>query len=178
MPFLSAQTSLAIHSPLTSLQQSISKHKQPAAWENPILWSNSLSEINGIACNIYFFLLLKTPWPYNLFTECMVCFHFFHQGTVLGKIEFEGQPVEFTDPNRRNLVAEVSTKVIKPSHEGTHCVTDCATVTLTYLLLFFFLGSPSVWERQSYQSGGCWLWDQAQHHQAARQGDTYYVLLC
>lgn len=35
----------------------------------------------------------------------------FHQGTVLGKIEFEGQPVEFLDPNKRNLVAEVSTKV-------------------------------------------------------------------
>ncbi|KAL6484311.1 hypothetical protein MHYP_G00063560 [Metynnis hypsauchen] len=32
------------------------------------------------------------------------------KGTVLGKIEFEGQPVEITDPNKRNLVAEVSTK--------------------------------------------------------------------
>uniref|UniRef100_A0A4W4GPZ8 Carbamoyl-phosphate synthase small subunit N-terminal domain-containing protein n=1 Tax=Electrophorus electricus TaxID=8005 RepID=A0A4W4GPZ8_ELEEL len=34
------------------------------------------------------------------------------KGTVLGKIEFEGQPVEITDPNKRNLVAEVSTMVI------------------------------------------------------------------
>uniref|UniRef100_A0A673I567 Carbamoyl-phosphate synthase 1, mitochondrial n=1 Tax=Sinocyclocheilus rhinocerous TaxID=307959 RepID=A0A673I567_9TELE len=33
------------------------------------------------------------------------------QGTVLGKIEFDGQPLEITDPNQRNLVAEVSTKV-------------------------------------------------------------------
>lgn len=33
------------------------------------------------------------------------------QGTVLGKIEFDGQPVEIIDPNRKNLVAEVSTKV-------------------------------------------------------------------
>lgn len=33
------------------------------------------------------------------------------QGTVLGKIEFEGQPVEISDPNQKNLVAEVSTKV-------------------------------------------------------------------
>ena len=30
---------------------------------------------------------------------------------MLGKIEFDGQPVEFEDPNIRNLIAEVSTKV-------------------------------------------------------------------
>ncbi|NXC07115.1 CPSM synthase, partial [Orthonyx spaldingii] len=35
------------------------------------------------------------------------------KGTVLGKIEFEGQPVEFTDPNKQNLIAEVSTKEVK-----------------------------------------------------------------
>lgn len=34
-----------------------------------------------------------------------------NKGTILGKIEFDGQPVEITDPNQRNLVAEVSTKV-------------------------------------------------------------------
>ncbi|KAL2081572.1 hypothetical protein ACEWY4_023425 [Coilia grayii] len=34
------------------------------------------------------------------------------KGTVLGKIEFDGEPVEITDPNQRNLVAEVSTKCI------------------------------------------------------------------
>ena len=33
------------------------------------------------------------------------------QGTVLGKIEFTDQPIEFEDPNIRNLIAEVSTKV-------------------------------------------------------------------
>lgn len=33
------------------------------------------------------------------------------QGTVLGKIEFDGQPVDISDPNQKNLVAEVSTKV-------------------------------------------------------------------
>ncbi|KAJ8352718.1 hypothetical protein SKAU_G00241940, partial [Synaphobranchus kaupii] len=32
------------------------------------------------------------------------------KGTVLGKIEFDGQPVEISDPNQQNLVAEVSTK--------------------------------------------------------------------
>uniref|UniRef100_A0A665XCU7 carbamoyl-phosphate synthase (ammonia) n=1 Tax=Echeneis naucrates TaxID=173247 RepID=A0A665XCU7_ECHNA len=32
------------------------------------------------------------------------------KGTVLGKIEFDGQPVEISDPNQKNLVAEVSTK--------------------------------------------------------------------
>jgi hypothetical protein len=30
---------------------------------------------------------------------------------VLGKIEFEDQPVEFKDPNTRNLIAESSTTV-------------------------------------------------------------------
>lgn len=30
---------------------------------------------------------------------------------MLGKIEFEGQPVDFVDPNKQNLIAEVSTKV-------------------------------------------------------------------
>uniref|UniRef100_A0A803WEH9 carbamoyl-phosphate synthase (ammonia) n=1 Tax=Ficedula albicollis TaxID=59894 RepID=A0A803WEH9_FICAL len=35
------------------------------------------------------------------------------KGTVLGKIEFDGQPVEFSDPNEQNLIAEVSTKEVK-----------------------------------------------------------------
>ncbi|NXC98261.1 CPSM synthase, partial [Certhia familiaris] len=35
------------------------------------------------------------------------------KGMVLGKIEFEGQPVEFADPNKQNLIAEVSTKEVK-----------------------------------------------------------------
>ena len=33
-------------------------------------------------------------------------------GAVLGKIEFDGQPVAFDDPNKRNLVASVSTREI------------------------------------------------------------------
>ena len=44
---------------------------------------------------------------------CLKCFVFFLQGTVLGKIEFEDQPIEFDDPNLRNLIAEISTKVCK-----------------------------------------------------------------
>ncbi|KAG7330823.1 hypothetical protein KOW79_004792 [Hemibagrus wyckioides] len=40
------------------------------------------------------------------------------KGTVLGKIEFEGQPVEITDPNERNLVAEVSTKEVRVYGKG------------------------------------------------------------
>ncbi|XP_075463310.1 carbamoyl-phosphate synthase [ammonia], mitochondrial isoform X2 [Ascaphus truei] len=40
------------------------------------------------------------------------------KGTVLGKIEFEGLPVEFSDPNKRNLIAEVSTKEIKVFGKG------------------------------------------------------------
>jgi len=33
------------------------------------------------------------------------------KGTILGKIEFEDQPVEFVDPNQRNLTADVSVEV-------------------------------------------------------------------
>ncbi|NXO85001.1 CPSM synthase, partial [Sitta europaea] len=40
------------------------------------------------------------------------------KGTVLGKIEFEGQPVEFVDPNKQNLIAEVSTKEVKVYGRG------------------------------------------------------------
>ncbi|XP_049658643.1 carbamoyl-phosphate synthase [ammonia], mitochondrial [Accipiter gentilis] len=40
------------------------------------------------------------------------------KGTVLGKIEFEGQPVEFADPNKQNLIAEVSTKELKVYGRG------------------------------------------------------------
>ncbi|XP_071418220.1 carbamoyl-phosphate synthase [ammonia], mitochondrial [Pithys albifrons albifrons] len=41
-----------------------------------------------------------------------------NKGTVLGKIEFEGQPVEFADPNKQNLIAEVSTKRVKVYGRG------------------------------------------------------------
>ena len=34
------------------------------------------------------------------------------QGNVLGKIEFDGQPIDIFNPNLKNLVADVSTKVI------------------------------------------------------------------
>ncbi|XP_065052232.1 carbamoyl-phosphate synthase [ammonia], mitochondrial-like [Rhopilema esculentum] len=40
------------------------------------------------------------------------------KGTVLGKIEFEDQPIEFDDPNTRNLIAEISTKDVKVYGKG------------------------------------------------------------
>ncbi|NXU74377.1 CPSM synthase, partial [Oreotrochilus melanogaster] len=40
------------------------------------------------------------------------------KGTLLGKIEFEGQPMEFADPNKENLIAEVSTKEVKVYGRG------------------------------------------------------------
>ncbi|XP_065607249.1 carbamoyl-phosphate synthase [ammonia], mitochondrial [Cyrtonyx montezumae] len=40
------------------------------------------------------------------------------KGTILGKIEFEGQPTEFADPNKQNLIAEVSTKEVKVYGKG------------------------------------------------------------
>ncbi|KAK2526140.1 Cps1 [Columba guinea] len=46
------------------------------------------------------------------------CCSFCEVGTVLGKIEFEGQPMEFVDPNKQNLIAEVSTKEVKVYGRG------------------------------------------------------------
>ncbi|CAL1529066.1 unnamed protein product [Lymnaea stagnalis] len=40
------------------------------------------------------------------------------QGTLLGKIEFENNPIAFDDPNLRNLIKEVSCKEIKYYGEG------------------------------------------------------------
>ena len=40
------------------------------------------------------------------------------KGALLGKITFPGQDVDFTDPNGRNLVAEVSTKSVRVFGEG------------------------------------------------------------
>ncbi|CAH1249022.1 CPS1 [Branchiostoma lanceolatum] len=50
------------------------------------------------------------------------------RGTVLGKIEFEGDPIEFVDPNLRNLMAEVSTKEVQIFGKGNPVkivVVDC-----------------------------------------------------
>lgn len=50
------------------------------------------------------------------------------QGTVLGKIQFEGQPIEFEDPNLRNLIADASTKEIQYFGKGNKykvVVVDC-----------------------------------------------------
>ncbi|NXU53477.1 CPSM synthase, partial [Turnix velox] len=41
------------------------------------------------------------------------------KGMVLGKIEFEGQPVDIADPNKQNLIAEVSTKEVKVYGRGS-----------------------------------------------------------
>lgn len=48
-------------------------------------------------------------------------------GAMLGKIVFEGEDVELADPNRRNLVAEVSTKEIRTYGNGSKKVlmVDC-----------------------------------------------------
>jgi len=39
-------------------------------------------------------------------------------GSMLGKIEFEGLPIEFMDPNSNNLVAQVSTKEVRVYNES------------------------------------------------------------
>ncbi|XP_015284737.1 PREDICTED: carbamoyl-phosphate synthase [ammonia], mitochondrial-like, partial [Gekko japonicus] len=60
---------------------------------------------------------IKVPALYGIDTR-MLSKIIRDKGTVLGKIEFEGQPVEFLDPNKRNLVAEVSTKDVKVYGKG------------------------------------------------------------
>ncbi|KAL8579384.1 Gly-Xaa carboxypeptidase [Nucella lapillus] len=52
----------------------------------------------------------KVPALYGIDTR-MITRMVRDQGTVLGKIQFEDQPVDFEDPSHRNLTAEVSTKV-------------------------------------------------------------------
>ncbi len=49
------------------------------------------------------------------------------KGTMLGKIEFDDQPVDFYDPNKENLVARVSTRNVRQYGNGTHTVVlvDC-----------------------------------------------------
>uniref|UniRef100_A0A8C4SEV3 carbamoyl-phosphate synthase (ammonia) n=1 Tax=Erpetoichthys calabaricus TaxID=27687 RepID=A0A8C4SEV3_ERPCA len=51
------------------------------------------------------------------FTERFFWWFFLH-GTVLGKIEFEGDPIEICDPNENNLLPEVSTKEVKVFGKG------------------------------------------------------------
>ncbi|NWV00271.1 CPSM synthase, partial [Upupa epops] len=59
----------------------------------------------------------KVPALYGIDTR-MLSKLIREKGTVLGKIEFEGQLVEFTDPNKQNLIAEVSTKEVKVYGRG------------------------------------------------------------
>ncbi|KAK7113318.1 hypothetical protein V1264_012626 [Littorina saxatilis] len=50
------------------------------------------------------------------------------QGTVLGKIEFDDQPIQFEDPNLRNLMAEISTQEVQYYGKGNKhrvVVVDC-----------------------------------------------------
>jgi carbamoyl-phosphate synthase (ammonia) len=54
----------------------------------------------------------KVPALFGVDTR-MLTKHIRDKGTVLGKIEFDGQPVDFIDPNLRNLIDEVSTKEVK-----------------------------------------------------------------
>ena len=39
-------------------------------------------------------------------------------GSILAKLEFPGQPIAFEDPNKRNLVAEVSTRTVRVFNKG------------------------------------------------------------
>ncbi len=56
-------------------------------------------------------------------------------GAVLGKIEFDGDHIEMSDPNKRNLVAEVSCKVF---------LIFISSVTLSFLISSFFIIGSSI----------------------------------
>ena len=45
------------------------------------------------------------------------------KGAMLGKIEVEGEPINFEDPNKENLVARVSTTEKKTYGNGKHKIT-------------------------------------------------------
>ena len=54
---------------------------------------------------------MRSYYSYIFIHFLQIFLHICWQGTVLGKIEFSDQPIEFDDPNTRNLIAEISTKV-------------------------------------------------------------------
>lgn len=68
-----------------------------------------------------------TPALFGIDTR-MLTKHIRDRGTVLGKIEFSNDPIAFVDPNKRNLIEEVSTKEIKTFGKGNKyriLVLDC-----------------------------------------------------
>ncbi|XP_076858406.1 carbamoyl-phosphate synthase [ammonia], mitochondrial [Brachyhypopomus gauderio] len=72
-------------------------------------YSHDFSHWNSVKSLAQWLQEEKVPALYGVDTR-MLTKIIRDKGTILGKIEFEGQPVEITDPNKRNLVAEVSTK--------------------------------------------------------------------
>lgn len=71
----------------------------------------------------------KVPGIYGIDTRALTK-HLRERGSMLGKILIEGEPdIEFYDPNRENLVAEVSCKEVeyhgKPDAEKTVVLVDC-----------------------------------------------------
>ncbi|XP_060784979.1 carbamoyl-phosphate synthase [ammonia], mitochondrial [Neoarius graeffei] len=80
-------------------------------------YSHDYSHWNSVKSLAQWLQEEKVPALYGIDTR-MLTKIIRDKGTVLGKIEFEGQPVEITDPNVRNLVAEVSTKEVQVYGKG------------------------------------------------------------
>ncbi|XP_066542532.1 carbamoyl-phosphate synthase [ammonia], mitochondrial [Hoplias malabaricus] len=72
-------------------------------------YSHEFSHWNSVKSLAQWLQEEKVPALYGLDTR-MLTKIIRDKGTVLGKIEFEGESIEISDPNKRNLVAEVSTK--------------------------------------------------------------------
>lgn len=71
----------------------------------------------------------KIPGLYGIDTRALTKL-LREKGSMLGRITFEGQePVEFSDPNQENLIAQVSTREVKTFGEGdkTVVLVDCGT---------------------------------------------------
>lgn len=83
------------------------------------------------------------------------------QGTILAKIEFDDQPVEISDPNQNNLMADVSTKVKTARHRVYRVYTHhkhfvyFLIVLITFCCATFSSGNKGFWKRQPNQSSGC-----------------------
>ncbi|XP_072541100.1 carbamoyl-phosphate synthase [ammonia], mitochondrial [Salminus brasiliensis] len=72
-------------------------------------YSHDYSHWNSVKSLAQWLQEEKVPALYGMDTR-MLTKIIRDKGTVLGKIEFEGQPVDIINPNERNLVADVSTK--------------------------------------------------------------------
>ncbi|KAF3824180.1 hypothetical protein GH733_008465 [Mirounga leonina] len=90
----------------------------PEALTDPAYKGQILTMANPIIGNGLLVLNYSNDYHHWLATKSLGQWLQEEKGTMLGKIEFEGQSVGFMDPNKQNLIAEVSTKDVKVYGKG------------------------------------------------------------